>query len=522
MNGAFNIIDYLVLGGYLVGLMVVATVFVREKSSREFFTASRRIPWWAAGMSILATLVSAISIVGAPADFFRYGFEGFGIWWLAGFIAAPAIVVFIIFFVRSQVTSAYEYLEKRFSLSVRLVGGIFFMACRGLYIGVVLYTSALVLNRCCGGAIAVPLLIVIAGIFATLYAVVGGIKAVIWTDVIQLIVVYLGVGWIMVTLLGEFNWDFGRVWDTAAASGRDFSYLGREAYWSWDIFEPNTFNLLLIGLVLHALAQKGTDQLTVQRYLTTGDVRASVKALLVDLIGSIPMGLLLSAIGMMLFAWFHEHPGSMPPGLSENEVLSHYLVNNLPHGISGLMAAALMAAVISTVDSGINCLATVTMIDLHQRFRKRAFDDRSSLLWARVWSVIWGAMATLFALFIYATASDTVGRVSTQVIGLFSGAILGIFLLGVFSRRANSFGALTGGIAGAVSALVVNYLVVQVLPDGSVRHVSFVVPMIVGTAVTVVVGMAASFLAPPPRPEQVSEYTFSFLLKRKGSQAEGA
>ena len=221
----FNWLDYLVLFVYLAGLMLVATKFLHEQhNSKEFFVAGNSIPWWGAGMSILATLVSTVSILGGPADFFRYGFEGFGIWYLATFLAAPVIIfVFIRFFLNLGIVSAYEYLEKRFSLGIRLIGSSFFLLMRALYIGVVIYASAIALGPFTG--IPVMWLMVIVGVCSALYAVTGGIKAVIWTDVIQLVVVYLGIAYLLVMVFNRIEGGFPEMWRIATERGHDFSYL---------------------------------------------------------------------------------------------------------------------------------------------------------------------------------------------------------------------------------------------------------------------------------------------------------
>ena len=519
MNG-FNWLDFTVLIGYLAAILAIATVFVKEQhSSSDFFVAARSIPWWAAGMSILATLVSAIGIIGAPADFFRYGLEGFGVWWLATFLAAPIVImVFIHFFVRLKLTSAYEYLEMRFCLPVRLTGSAFFILMRGLYIGVVIYASALVLEPVTGGAIPVIWLIMIVGVFSALYAVIGGIKAVIWTDVIQLVVVYIGIGWMMISILSLIDGGLSTVWKVAADTRRDFSYLHDSRYWSGDIFKENAFWILLLGLFFNALSQKGVDQLTVQRYLSTRNARESAKALLVDILGAVPIGLMLTVVGMSLYAFYVLHPELIDlKKVNPNSILPHYVATQFPHGLAGLFVAAVMAAVISTVDSGMNCLATVTMTDFHQRFVSRKMSDTESIRWARFWTLIWAVLCTALAVFIWQTAADTITRVSSQMLGLFSGSLLGIFLLGMLVPRVNSQGVAIGALLGTAIAVWSNYFLVRTMPDGQIIHVSFVVPIIFGTVATVIFGWLGSLFFPPPKEKQLAGLTYWHCLKTENT-----
>lgn len=516
----FNRWDYLVLFCYLAGLMLIATRFIREQhNSREFFVAGNSIPWWGAGMSILATLVSTVSILGGPADFFRYGFEGFGIWWLATFLAAPVIIfVFIRFFLRLRIVSAYEYLELRFSLPIRLLGGAFFLLMRGLYVGVVIYASAIALEPFTG--IPVGWLMLIVGGCSLIYAISGGIKAVIWTDVIQLVVIYLGIFYLLGVILYQTEGGLPAIWQTVSEHGRDFSYLKSREHWGFSPFHQNAFFLLLIGMFFNALAQKGTDQLTVQRYLATSNARASARALLVDVFGAIPIGLVVFLVGMGLFAWYQNSPEleQMRAG-NYNGVLPHFVATEFPHGMIGLFAAALMAAVISTVDSGMNCLATVTMTDFHQRFTRRIFSDSESIFWARFWTFVWALICIALAFFIHATAYDNIARVSGQVIGLFSGSILGVFLLGMLVPRTNSAGAGAGAVTGGAVAVWANYFWVKMLPDGTVVHVSYAVPITLGVLTTLAVGLLVSCLFPRPRREQLQGLNIWYMeeKEKKGS-----
>lgn len=509
----FNWLDYLVLAAYLAGLMAVATGFIREQhNSKDFFVAGNSIPWWGAGMSILATLVSTVSILGGPADFFRYGFEGFGIWWLATFLAAPVIIfVFIRFFLSLGIVSAYEYLERRFSLGIRMIGSCFFLLMRALYLGVVIYASAIAMEPFTG--IPVMWLMVIVGVFSALYAVAGGIKAVIWTDVIQLVVVYIGIGYLLVVVFQKVQGGLPEMWRIASEHGHDFSYLKRADNWSFSPFVPNAFFLLLIGMFFNALAQKGTDQITVQRYLATGNARESAKALLVDVFGAVPIGILMFLVGMGLFAWYQKSEGLEHLAASNfNGVLPAFVAREFPHGLAGLFAAALMAAVISTVDSGMNCLATVTMTDFQQRFRKTPLSDAESIRFARIWTVVWAVLCIGLAFFIYLSAYDNIARVSGQVIGLFSGAILGIFLLGMLVPRANAPGVGIGAVAGGAAAIWANYLWIETLPDGTVRHVCYMVPVTLGVLTTLAVGLGASLCFAPPRREQLDGLNILHLV----------
>ncbi|MCF7837849.1 MAG: sodium/solute symporter [Candidatus Marinimicrobia bacterium] len=495
MNASFNWLDVLVLIVYLAAILLMATKFVKEqKNLKDFFVASGHMPWWAVGMSILATLLSAISVTGIPAEFFEYGLQGFGIWWIATLVAAPIVILlFIKTFVGMQLTTAYEYLEVRFSLAVRLMAGLLFLLIRGLYIGVVLFASAIVLKPAFGGQLDVVTLIILAGVFSTAFAALGGIKAVIWTDVVQLVVVYVGIAWMVVTLVQRVDGGLASFWRIAVAEGKDFSFLSNPEYWKLKLFTRTAFFPLLLGMILNALYQKGADQLTVQRYLATRSPKDAARAMWTDILGAIPVTILLTMVGMGLFAFYQQNPDRINLALTKaNGVLPHFVVAELPHGLSGLFMAAIVAAILTTVDSGINSLATVTMTDFQMRLGQGPLSDARGVFWARVWTVIWGVLTTLFAVFIYATATENISRVAFQVLGLFSGSVLSVFLLGILTKRANSTGVLIGTALGSATAIWMNYFLV----NRAGEHVCYTWPIVFGVGITLLAGYLFSLIFP--------------------------
>ncbi len=232
MNAGFNWVDYSVLVGYILFVLMIASLFVKEQNNlTDFFMASKKMPWWAVGCSILATLMSAISITGIPAEFWENGFRLFG----AFFVILAMVPLVIFLFLRTyeplDLVTAYEYLEKRFSLPVRLLSSALFMLYRGSYIGIVLYASAVVLHPAFGNNISIIWLILGLGMFSCALAFLGGMKAIIWTDVIQLVVLYSGIAWILVSLVGRIDGGFMGMWEVAVAHGKDFSYLSETKFW---------------------------------------------------------------------------------------------------------------------------------------------------------------------------------------------------------------------------------------------------------------------------------------------------
>jgi SSS family transporter len=509
MLASFNWLDYTVLSVYILFVLGIATLFVKEQHNlTDFFMASRKMPWWAVGCSILATLLSAISITGVPAEFWQNGLRTFGAFIIMLAVVPLAIFLFIKTFSGLQLVTAYEYLEKRFSLTVRLVGSVLFMLYRGCYIGIVMYASAVVVKPAFGGQIDESWLIIGIGLFSLAFAVLGGMKAIIWTDVIQLFVIYGGIAWMLVSMVINTDGGFGGMWQVAADHGKDFSYLEKgSGYWSFSLFEQTTLWGVVLMYIFIELAGQGTDQLTVQRYLTTRSAKASARSLWTYALMAIPVIMLLWLISIAMFAFFKQNPDALDESIKPDGLLPYYIATQVPHGISGLFIAAILAAVISTVDSGMNCLATAAMTDFHLRFTKTPLTDAQKVKWARLWTVFWGVATTVLSLIIYQTARENIARTVASVIGSFSGPLLGIFLLGVLSRRANTAGVGLGAVMGLGLTLWANYGWTITGPDGEQVHISFAWPVVIGSVSTCVIGYAASLFFEPPSEDKLKNLT---------------
>ncbi len=235
MSGEFNWLDYTVLFVYVAAILGIASIFMREKDLAEFFMGSRRMPWWAVGCSIFATLLSAISITGVPAEFWQNGLRAYGNLFILMSAVPVVVYLFIKVYRHLNVVTAYEYLEKRFSTTVRLVASMLFLLLRGSYMAFVIEGAAAILRPGLGERIDLFWLIIAIGFLSTAFAVVGGIKGVIWTDVVQMFVIYGGLGLMFIVLLNRIDGGVSGMWSVAAESGRDFSYLKDSNYWSFNL-----------------------------------------------------------------------------------------------------------------------------------------------------------------------------------------------------------------------------------------------------------------------------------------------
>lgn len=508
MNTAFNWLDYTVLIGYVLGILMIASLFVKEQHNlNDFFMASRKMPWLAVGCSILATVLSAISITGVPAEFWENGFRAFGAI-IAVVLAAPIVIfLFVNMYSRLNIITAYEYLEKRFSLMVRLIASALFMLFRGSYIGIVIFVSAIILQPAFGDNLNLLWLIIGVGIFSAAFAVLGGMKAVIWTDVVQLVVVYGGIIWMLVSMLTCIDGGFVGMCRIAAEHDKDFSYLSQTEFWSFSFFEKTTLWGVLLGYFFLEIAGQGTDQLTVQRYLTTGSVKASAKSIWSYAIGCFFVVVMLWLIGMALFAFYQQHPEQLAEHVKPNSLLPYYIVTQMPHGISGLFIAAIIAAILSTVDSGMNCLATATMNDFHLRLSNKQHSETKNVFWARLWTIFWGIITTGLAIVVFITARENIIRTSVNILGLFSGPLLGVFLLGILTYRANTPGVSIGAIFGVIINMWSNFWWTKSGSEGQLIHISFLWPVVIGTVSTFVIGFIASLFFSKPTEDKLTGLT---------------
>lgn len=481
----FTLFDTIVLIVYISLIAWIGSRFGKDQHNPEdYFLGGRKIPGWAIGLSVMATQASAITFIGAPG----WGFEG-GLERLVTFINVPLamivlILVLVPIFHRAGIYSIYELLERRFGPATRTLSALLFLIARGLATGVVLYAPALVLAVVTGWS--VNLTIIIMAVLAISYTVMGGISAVIWTDVIQMFVLWLGALLSIFLLVTSLPGGWGDVMAFGAASGM-FNAIDLS-------FDPSvTYSLwagVLGGFFLH-VAYFGTDQSQIQRVLSSPSVVDAQRSLLIGGYLLIPQMLLFLFIGIILATYYQQHGLTPPDDL--NELLPRYVVSAFPMGMAGLVIAGVFAAAMSSLDSALNSLSAVTVRDFYSRYIKANASDAHYLKASRLATVFWGLYATLFAFF--AGNLGPVIEAVNQIGSWFYGALLGTFLLAIFSHRSNARGAIAGLIVGMLSVWTVS----------SQLDISWLYNNTVGVTVSVIVGYLVSLTAPAPSREQLSD-----------------
>ncbi len=432
---AFGSLNYWILGLYLAMLVGIGIRFSRKQhSTADFFKGGQRIPSWAAGLSIFGTQLSAITFMAIPAKTFATDWLYFFLMMTIIMVAPLVIRYFLPFYRRFNLTTAYEYLELRFNRWTRWTGSLMYIFLQLGRLGIVLLLPSLALSVVTG--IDVELCILTMGLLSILYTVLGGIEAVIWTDVLQVIVLLGG------ALLSLFILYFHLDLETIQTTIKDFDKT-KIFDFNWSFAEP-TFWVVIIGGLATNLISYGSDQTVIQRYLTTTNEQSAAKSIRIGAWMALPSSLIFFTLGTLLFVYYHTEPQLLNPTLERTDaIFPWFITNSLPKGISGLLIAAIFAASMSSLDSSMNSVSTVLTTDFY-RLYKADQSEASYLRLAKLFTVIIGVIGTGIALVMATWGISSLWDQFNMIVGLFAGGLGGVFLLGIFNPKANASGALLG------------------------------------------------------------------------------
>ena len=484
ITARFSRLDYAILAVYLASLVGMGVYFSRrEKSTGDFFLGGQRIPWWAAGISIFGTQLSAITFMAIPAKAFHTDW----IYFLGNMtiVAIAPIIVYLYlpFFRRLEITSAYEYLEKRFNLPTRLLGSGMFMLFQLGRMGIVLYLPALALSTVTG--INVYSCILMMGALATLYTVLGGIEAVIWTDVLQVFVLLGGAILSVIIMAQAIDGGFTAIVAEGLTAGK---LKMVDLDWSVTSITTTALWVVLLGKPFESLISYTSDQTVVQRYLTTPNQKSAAQSIWTNALLTIPASIIFFGAGTALWAYYRSHPEMLNPTGRIDDIFPWFISQQLPAGVAGLVIAGLFAAAMSSLDSSMNSMATAATTDFYRRFRPNV-SDRSCLGLARWLTVILGVVGTGFACYMAYLNSTSMWDQYSKVIGLFGGGLAGLFAAGIFSRRTTGPGIIVGFVGSAVLLYLVK----------SQTQVHFFLYPTIGIAGCFAIGYLASLLIPSDR-----------------------
>lgn len=474
----FGVINYSVLTVYLLALVGMGFYFSkREKTTDDFFLAGRRIPWWAAGVSIFGTQLSAITFMAIPAKTYATDWVYFLVNMCIVIIAPFVIFLYLPFYRKLNVTTAYEYLEKRFNVIVRLLGSTAYILLQLGRMAIVIFLPAIALSTVAG--INIYLCILMMGILCTLYTMLGGIEAVIWSDVLQVIVLLGGAVVSLLVIALNVEGGFAGI-ISAGITDNKFHMFN----WSWD-WTTTAVWVVVLGNLLSQLVPYTADQTVVQRYLTTKDQTQASKSIWTNAILTIPASLVFFGLGTALFVFYKTNPGLLDPSLKTDAIFPLFIVQQLPVGISGLVIAGVFAAAMSSLDSSLNSVTTAIVTDFYRRFKPDS-SEYTRLRLARRLTVVLGAVATATGLLMAMYEIKSLWDLFIKILGLFGGSLAGLFALGIFTRRSHGPGAMIGAVISAlVLLLVVWFTRIHLFLYGAI-----------GITVCFVVGYLASLLIP--------------------------
>lgn len=471
MQSSLSTLDIVILVIYLAGMIGLGAVFYRPRAdTREFFMAGRSVAWIPVAISIVATDFSAITYLGMPAFVYRRDLQALALIFVLVFIVIPLVIRFFVpYYHRFQFSTSYEYLERRFDARTRTTVSLLFLLLRGTYLGIVIYAPSLVVSAVTG----LPLMqsILCMGILTTAYTALGGMRAVIWTDVIQFATILVGVGSILFVAYSSLNASPAEIWNTASSLGKtkflDFSIDPRNEFTAWAV---------LLGGTVIFLNTFGADQVILQRYMSTRTLDECRRALKLQASLALLVAISLCTVGLMLSVYYDRNPEEAKQISMADAVLPYFAIHRLPAGLAGLVIASIFAAAMSTLSGGINSLTTATVVDFYRRLYERGASEAHYLKAARIITIAWGLVATCVAL--YAEHLGELAVAYSKVNSFLGGLILGVFLLGIFTKRATG----PSSLAGAALGLIV------VITLSSTTSVSWLWYGVSGCSTTVVAG----------------------------------
>ena len=427
----FGVVNWAVLILYFAAMMYLGSKMGKtNKTTRDYFLGGRRIPWWAIGLSVLATQCSAASFIGMPGWGYTSGLHRVTFMFQFPVVMAILMTTFVPFFYNTKVVSVYEYLEKRFGSKSRTLLAVIFLLSRGLQTAVVLFAPALALSTITG--LSTKTAVLLMGVIAIIYTVTGGISAVIWTDVVQMFIIYFGIVLAIVIPIFTVDGGLGTILSNASGAGLltglDYSFNMKDSYTFWGG---------LFGSGFLYLAYLGTDQSQIQRVLTARNIRESKLSLAFSGFIAPLQTLLFLFSGICLYSAYNGQQFE-----NSDMVMLSFVSKYLPVGIAGLVTAGVFAAGMSSLDSALNSLATVSVNDIYKKINPKA-DDAKCLKVSRLMTLVWGVFATVVALFLGGVLDiiNTIGP-------LFYPCLLSAFVLAVFCKKANQKGCIAAVIAG--------------------------------------------------------------------------
>jgi SSS family transporter len=482
----FAPLDYVIVIVYLVGVTIAGILIAgRQHSSRDYFLGGKEMSWWSVGFSIVASETSTLTFISVPG----LGFKGnlFFLQLVAGYFIGRLIVsfVFIPAYYRGDLETAYDFLGKRFGLPLRRFTSTVFIVTRVLASGVRLFATAIPVHLITG--LDYPASIVLIGGFTLVYTYLGGLKAVVAMDVVQLFIYLGGAVASMILILHRLPHGWSDVAAYASSNGQDkFAFINGFTGTSLAAFlmAPYTWLGGLLGGTFLTMASHGTDQLLVQRLLGCRTRWDSQRALMLDAVFIFLQFAFFLVLGLCLYAFYGGASFQQLGLATSDEVFPKFIVENLPTGIAGLVVAGVLASAMGTLSSSISSLASSTYLDLFKpTVRGRSLDERAEIRWSRIFTLLWGVLLIGGAM-LFKDAKNPVVELGLKIASLTYGGLLGTFFLGLFFKKTVQADATIGFVCGLLAMVAVL----------TFTRIDFIWHTFIGSMVTVLVGQASGTL----------------------------
>ena len=479
-------VDYAIVLVYTICMLGIGWALSRKQGSLEdFFVGGHSMPWFATGLSMIATLMSTLSYLGSPGEMIKHGVAQF-----IGILALPFVFIvvwtlWVPFFMRLNLTSAYEYLEMRFGPKARMLGVVLYLYLRFLWMGAIIYSASLALAQItqdtAPDAIAYLTgdlikfspnswfyaVLISTGVVSTFYTVMGGISAVIWTDVIQMIVLLLGAIATLIVVAVETGTGPLVWWNEVTSISHTIPPLA-----SWNMAERNTIFWALCGTFFWHVCTHASDQVALQRYFSNPNVKSARKTALVGISMDIMMQILLGMVGAALLVYYLRRPGELPPGITSpldqgfpDKIFPQFINHGLPVGVSGIVIAAIFAVAQSSIDSGINATTSVIMVDLVKKYRRTDRTEKADLRFAKLLTFIIGAIVTVMGVMLsFSPEGYNLVDLQLKSFNCVLGPLGAMFMSGMLLRHVGQTPVIIAGIIGAISGLLFGFMDVLITP----------------------------------------------------------
>ncbi len=487
-------LDFLVIIAYLAGITLLG-VYVgrRQRDSKDYFVADREIPWWAVMFSIVASETSALTFISIPGLAYTTNLGFLEI--ATGYLVGRIVLAFTLLprYYEGNLVTAYALLEQRFGLATRRFTSIVFMATRGMADSVRVFATAvpiaLIIGPLLPRAAVMPVAVLVLGTLTVLYTIKGGMRAVVWTEIVQASVYLIG-GLAAVILAGHLvSGGWGAITTAAAAAGKM-----RVINWSTTLRDPHTMFAGIIGGAFLSMASHGADQLIVQRLLSARSLRAAQMAVIGSGVVVIVQFTLFLFLGIGLWALYGGQQFPTP-----DAIFPTFIVDQMPHGLVGLLLAAILAATMSTHSGAINSLAAASTHDIYLPLTKRAPSDANTLRVGRLFALMWGIVLTGGALLFPQNQKTPVVVIALSIASFTYGGLLGGFFLAIFWRRARQRDAILGMSVGIaiMSVIVFAKQISAAVPAWAptlapVATIAYPWYVLIGTTITLFVGILSS------------------------------